>query len=75
MDADPISRDHYQRVFQPSAPDFEIAIDAEPIRFAGENRDLKRAPMLGEHTADVLSSILGLSDEEIADLAARSVLA
>jgi benzylsuccinate CoA-transferase BbsF subunit len=74
VDADPISRKHYQRVFQPSAKDTEIAIDAEPIRFAGETRVLRRAPMLGEHNSYVLDEILGLDERAIADLAIAEVI-
>ncbi|MCA9846434.1 MAG: CoA transferase, partial [Dehalococcoidia bacterium] len=31
-------------------------------------------PTLGEHNAEVLSGVLGLSEERIADLAARGVI-
>jgi crotonobetainyl-CoA:carnitine CoA-transferase CaiB-like acyl-CoA transferase len=75
MDSDPISRSHYQRVFQPSSPDFEIAIDAEPVRFVGETRVLRRSPTLGEHNEEVLRGVLGMDDEEIANLVVTGVIA
>jgi crotonobetainyl-CoA:carnitine CoA-transferase CaiB-like acyl-CoA transferase len=74
MDADPIGRQHYQRLFQPSAPDFEIAIDANPIRISDEERTLHRAPMLGEHNEYVLRELLGFDDEGLARLVINGVV-
>ena len=52
-----------------------IKLVATPIAFNGENcaSDYKRAPRLGEHTVEALKSV-GLSDEQIADLAARNII-
>ena len=46
-----------------------------PMSFSalGPNLFSSRPPLLGEHNAEVLSS-LGLSEAEIADLAARGVI-
>ena len=75
MDVDEHFRDHYQRVEQPSAPGFDIWIDGAPWEFAQlKPRALERAPMLGEHNDYVLGSILGLSDEEIAELVASGAV-
>ncbi len=41
---------------------------------SGAPYELSRAPLMGEHTAFVLSEILGKTDEEIADLAVAGVL-
>ncbi|MYC01903.1 MAG: CoA transferase [Chloroflexi bacterium] len=75
MDVDEHFRDHYQRVEQPSHPGFGIWIDAAPWEFAHlERRVLERSPMLGEHNEEVLSGLLGKSQEEIAELVAAGVV-
>ena len=75
IETDPQMRRHYQRIRQPSDPDFEIVIDGEPIRFAGQDRVLERAPMLGEHNEYVLGEILGLSQQEFDGLVVNGVIA
>ena len=48
---------------------------APPYRLDGERLPVRRAPPeLGEGTRDVLSSLLGLGDERLAELKARGVL-
>ena len=71
---DPYMREHYQHVQQPSDPDVDIVIDREAIRFAGEGRDLTRAPMMGEHNGYVLGELLGLSQDEIDRLVEEGVV-
>jgi 2-methylfumaryl-CoA isomerase len=47
-----------------------------PLDFAGHGRmPVRRAPMLGEHTEEVLAEVLGLSQREIGDLHDRGVVA
>ena len=76
METDEGFRDHYQIIRQPSAPDIEIGIDGEPIRFAGEERRiLQRAPVLGEHNEPVLRGLLGLSQSEFDALVVEGVVA
>ena len=75
IERDPQMRHHYQRIRQPSDPDFEITIDGEPIRFAGRDRLLERAPMLGEHNEYVLRNIVGLSQLEFDELVVAGVIA
>ena len=76
MEVDEAFRDHYQIIRQPSAPDIEIGIDGEPIRFAGEERRvLQRAPVLGEHNEPVLRGLLGLSQSEFDALVVEGVVA
>ncbi len=76
MEVDEGFRDHYQYVRQPSAPDVEIAIDGEPIRFAGEERRvLRRAPVLGEHNEPILRGLLGLTQSEFDALVVEGVVA
>ena len=76
MELDEGFRDHYQIIRQPSAPDVEIGIDGEPIRFAGEERRiLQRAPVLGEHNEPILRGLLGLSQAEFDALVVEGVVA
>ena len=74
IETDPQMRHHYQRIRQPSDPDFEITIDGEPIRLAGHDRLLERAPTLGEHNEYVLREILGLSQQEFDALVVDGVV-
>ena len=49
---------------------------ASPLDFAGLGRlPVGRAPILGEHTEEVLADVLKLSEREINDLFARGVVA
>ena len=66
---------HYQRIHQPSDPDWEIGIDGEPVRFALEqDRILQRAPVLGEHNESILRDIAGLSQAEFDELVVAGVV-
>jgi crotonobetainyl-CoA:carnitine CoA-transferase CaiB-like acyl-CoA transferase len=48
---------------------------APPYRLDGERLPVRRAPPeLGEGTRDVLSSLLGLGDERLAELKALGVV-
>ncbi len=67
-------RGHYQTVRSPAAPDVEIPIDGEAIRFSGFAHRLERAPLLGEHNEPVLCDLLGLSNEDYARLLADNVI-
>ncbi|MGD9932335.1 MAG: CoA transferase [Dehalococcoidia bacterium] len=49
-------------------------VQEDPILWDGERLPLDRAPMWGEHTYEVLQGELGLSDEAVAELAAKNVL-
>ena len=71
---DPHMRDHYQHIQQPSDPDVDIVIDADPIRFVGEEQQLTRAPMMGEHNDYVLRDILKLPREDIDRFVADGVV-
>ena len=74
FERDPELRHHYQAVRQPSAPDVEIPIDGEAIRFVGVEHALERAPMLGEHNEPVLCNVVGLAREELDQLVLDGVL-
>jgi 2-methylfumaryl-CoA isomerase len=54
------------RYLAPASP-----IDPSPIGRV----PVRRAPVLGEHTDEVLAELLGLSDREIGDLHGREVVA
>jgi len=45
-----------------------------PMRLSDSPADNRRAPMLGEHTAEVLKELFGYGDEEIAALKAEKVI-
>ena len=72
--ADPQLADYYQAIRQPSAPDLDIWVDAEPIRLAGVTHRLQRAPELGEHSERVLREILGLSREGFDQLVVAGIV-
>jgi formyl-CoA transferase len=36
-----------------------------PIKLSDSPADVRRSPLLGEHTEEVLRSVLGLNDEDI----------
>ncbi|MEI6162542.1 MAG: CoA transferase, partial [Roseococcus sp.] len=46
-----------------------------PFTIDGERVELRRPPLFGEHTKDVLTNLLGMSDAEIAALAEKGILA
>ncbi len=68
METDPQLIHHYQQVRQPAAPDVDIPVDREAAQWLGSHLALTRAPMLGEHNQYVLQEILGVSDEDFAQL-------
>jgi len=45
-----------------------------PLRLSGSPLEARRAPLYGEHTADVLRDLAGYSGEEIAALRAKGVI-
>jgi crotonobetainyl-CoA:carnitine CoA-transferase CaiB-like acyl-CoA transferase len=48
---------------------------SSPWRFVEANPQLRRAsPLFGEHNREILGGVLGLSDEELAELAAANVI-
>lgn len=51
-----------------------MLLQHEAVTWNGERFAIGRAPFLGEHTGSVIAEVLGLSDEEIAELAAEGVL-
>lgn len=50
------------------------ATHGEPIRLDGERAEIRRSPLLGEHTDHVLREVLGLADDEVNALYLEGVL-
>jgi CoA:oxalate CoA-transferase len=58
----------------PSRPDGVLPMIRVPYRFSESTVSTVRAPGLGEHNDEVLSEVLGLSADHLADLHSRGVL-
>ena len=59
----------------PLAPEGTVNTIANPIKYSQTEVAYQRPPpMLGEHSAEILSNLLGYSDETIDDLARRGVV-
>jgi len=56
-------------------PDWgKLELVGNPWRMSGEQVQLQRAPLLGEHNDYVLQELLGLSDVEVADLRKNDII-
>jgi crotonobetainyl-CoA:carnitine CoA-transferase CaiB-like acyl-CoA transferase len=73
LERDPNLPRHFQRIRRPEAPDVDILVDGEAVRFAGHERRLRPAPVRGADTEDVLRSVLGLSEQDICELAEKGI--
>lgn len=62
----------YRELEHPSG--VTVMVQEEPITWDGERLPLRRSPLWGEHTHEVLTGILGLGDEDVAALAEKNVL-
>jgi formyl-CoA transferase len=51
-----------------------MATPASPIRLSASSTEVTRAPLLGEHNAEVLGKVCGLGAEELAKLKADGVI-
>jgi crotonobetainyl-CoA:carnitine CoA-transferase CaiB-like acyl-CoA transferase len=67
-------RNHYQRIHQPSEPQFDLTIDGEAIKIDSIGRILLRAPMMGEHNEYVIRELIGLTESEFDALVVRQVV-
>lgn len=72
LEHDPGMAADYRELALPSG--VSAIVQEQPITWDGHRLPLRRAPLWGEHTAEVLGNELGLSPEAIADLTARGVL-
>ncbi|WP_340110034.1 CoA transferase [Pikeienuella sp. HZG-20] len=66
------ARGYWQQVDHPEMG--ETLFTSPPYRLDGERVELAGPPLLGEHTREVLSGVLRLSDEQIRALAEKGVL-
>jgi CoA:oxalate CoA-transferase len=67
-----LARNMIVKVYHPRVG--EIRIPGSPIKFASENPRIGPAPVLGEHTEEVLKEFLSISDEELSRLKASGVI-
>jgi crotonobetainyl-CoA:carnitine CoA-transferase CaiB-like acyl-CoA transferase len=75
LDRDPSLAAYFQVVRQPAAPDLDITVYGEPIRFSGAESRVARSHGLGEDNEYVFREVVGLSEEEFAGLLAEGVIA
>jgi crotonobetainyl-CoA:carnitine CoA-transferase CaiB-like acyl-CoA transferase len=61
-----------QTMQHPTAGPFKMP--GWPVRFGGHTPQVKPAPLLGQHTEDVLREWLGLDGEEIVQLGKDKVI-
>ena len=53
----------------------EVRVDGQPVHFSKTDWHLDRgAPCLGEHNEEILTRVLGLSPDDVAELTADGVL-
>src|SRR5438477_10067979 len=45
-----------------------------PIKLSDSISDVKRSPLLGEHTVEILTDVLGYSSEELAEIKASGAI-
>ena len=73
--ADPQVKHRRMQVRAPHAAAGEVTMVANPVKFSATPVAHDRAPpLLGEHTHEVMRSVLGLAEADIAGLRARGVL-
>lgn len=69
---DPMHEGFLKEIGHPAG--VSMLLQYEPVTWNGERFPLERAPFMGEHTAAVLSDLLGFTADELAELAAAGVL-
>lgn len=52
----------------------EFMMPGCPVKLSESPVDIAPAPLLGQHTADVLGDLLGLGEEQLAELREQSVV-
>ncbi len=67
-----LSDRYYHRLPHPSGRDF--LVHGSPIQARRNPADVRLGPLIGEHTYEVLTEILGLSADEVAEYAAAGAL-
>lgn len=66
------ARNMIRTIHHPTVGEFQLL--APPIHLSDSDVELQRAPLLGEHTRDVLAAELGLTPTDLQDLAQRGVI-
>lgn len=69
---DPMRQGFFQEIQHPAG--MTMLLQHEPVTWNGERLPISRAPLLGEHTADVCARLLHLDQEEVANLVADGAL-
>ena len=64
--------DAYTRVDSPEVS--SMRVQNEPILWDGERLEIRRAPLWGEHTQQILRTLLNHGDAQVAELAAANAL-
>ncbi len=72
-DAQLRARDYWQTIDHPEMG--PSLFTSPPFRIDGERLELARPPLFDEHAEAVLTGLLGMSHDAIADLAERKILA
>ncbi len=72
VERDPVLAEHFVAVDHPSGREF--LVHANPVQARRHPPRTSRAPLIGEHTFDVLTEVLGLTPNEIAEYAAEGAL-
>jgi len=63
---------YYKTIDHPSGREF--LVHGNPLQMHAYEADVRRAPLIGEHTFEVLTDVLQMDPDAIADLAARGAL-
>lgn len=69
---DPMREGFFKEIQHPAG--ISMLLQNEPITWNGERLPMERAPFLGEHSEAVYKDLLGLSEEDLAELAADGVI-
>ena len=69
---DPMNSGFLKEIQHPAGP--SMLLQHEPITWNDERFPLDRAPFLGEHTEIVLRDLLGLGDDDVAELVAAGIV-
>ena len=71
---DPQMRHHYQKLRHPLAPDLDLPIDREIIRFSGLEHTIQRGPLWGEHNEEIVRDVLGRDEDTYVQWVLNEVL-
>lgn len=69
---DPMARGFFEEIDHPAG--MSMLLQHESVLWNGERLPIRRAPLMGEHTEEVFSGLLGLGSEDLANLVEEGVL-